>query len=291
MKLLNNQRVGVIGHPIAHTLSPAMHTAVFEMLHLPFRYGVLDVTDEFLPALLASLRKNGFAGVNVTIPHKERVIPLLDAVTEDAAEVGAVNTIVNHDGKLTGYNTDIAGIQQTLEPFKERIRNASVLVLGAGGGARAAAYAISKNFSPSSVRLYNRTAGRAGTIADQFKKIFPAVDFENVSDPKRLPAVIADSALVVNTTSVGMTPNINALPIPSTIRFLNQQIIFDIVYTPIETAFVQRAKADGAQTINGVEMFVHQGAKAFELWTGKPFPVDVARKALLKALTAPQTAL
>ena len=266
-------------------MPPAMHTAAFNELHLPFAYGVFDVVDEFLPALIASLRKNGFAGANITIPHKQRVIPLLDAVHEDAAAIGAVNTIVNHDGKLTGYNTDVAGIQQALEPFKERIRDVSVVVLGAGGGARAAAYAISKNFSPALVRLYNRTSGRAEMMVNDFRKMFPGIAYENVSDARHLPDVIADSVLVVNTTPAGMTPNIDALPIPSAIRFSNHQIIFDIIYTPIETAFLRRAKADSATTINGVEMFVHQGAKAFELWTGKPFPVDVARQAVLKALT------
>jgi len=240
--------------------------------------------DEFLPALVASMRKNGFAGANVTIPHKQRVIPWLDAVDEDAQAIGAVNTIVNHDGKFAGYNTDVAGIQQALVPFKERIRNASVVVLGAGGSARAAAYAISKNFSPASVRFYNRTSSRAGKVADDFRKIFPGIAYENVSDMRHLPAVIADSELVVNTTPAGMAPNIDALPIPSTIRFSNHQIIFDIIYTPVETAFLRRAKTDGAATINGVEMFVYQGAKAFELWTGMPFPVDVARQAVLKAL-------
>jgi shikimate dehydrogenase len=286
MKPQPHQRVGIIGHSIAHTLSPAMHTAAFDELRIPFTYGVFDVVDEFLPALLASLRKNGFAGANVTIPHKEHIIPLLDGVNEDATAIGAVNTIVNHEGKLTGYNTDVAGIQKALAPFKERIRGVSVVVLGAGGGARAAAYAIAKNFSPASVRLYNRTASRAGKIAYDFGKIFPGINFENVSDVQRLPAVIADSALVVNTTPAGMTPNIDAFPIPPAIRFSNHQIIFDIIYTPIETAFLHKAKADGAATVNGVEMFVRQGAKAFELWTGKPFPVDVARQAVVKALAA-----
>ena len=284
MKSQSHQRVGIIGHSIAHTLSPAMHTAAFAELRIPFTYGVFDVVDEFLPALVASMRKSGFAGANVTIPHKQRIIPWLDTVDEDAVTIGAVNTIVNHDGKFTGYNTDVTGIQQALEPFKGRIRNASVVILGAGGGARAAAYAISKNFSPASVRFYNRTPSRAGQVADDFRKMFPDIAYENLPDMRHFPAVIADSELVVNTTPAGMTPNIDGLPIPSTIRFSNHQIIFDIIYTPVETAFLRKAKADGAATINGVEMFVYQGAKAFELWTGMPFPVDVARQAVLKAL-------
>src|SRR5208283_1876521 len=181
MKSQSHHRVGIIGHSIAHTLSPAMHTVAFAELRIPFTYGVFDVVYEFLPALVASMRKNGFAGANVTIPHKQRVIPWLDAVDEDAQAIGAVNTIVNHDGNFAGYNTDVAGIQQALVPFKERIRNASVVVLGAGGSARAAAYAISKNFSPASVRFYNRTSSRAGKVADDFRKIFPGIAYENVS--------------------------------------------------------------------------------------------------------------
>ena len=120
MKSLPLQRLGIIGHPIGHSLSPAMHSAAIDELHIPFTYGVFDVVDEFLPALVASLRKVEFAGANVTIPHKERIIPLLDAVDQDAVTIGAVNTIVNHNGKLTGYNTDVAGIQMSLESFKKK---------------------------------------------------------------------------------------------------------------------------------------------------------------------------
>jgi shikimate dehydrogenase len=286
MKYQSLQRLGIIGHPIAHTLSPAMHSAAIEELRIPFTYGVFDVVDEFLPALLASLRKNEFAGANVTIPYKERIIPLLDAVDQDALTIGAVNTIVNRNGKLTGCNTDAAGIQKSLEPFKEKIRKAPVVILGAGGGARAAAYAVSKNFSPASVRFYNRTAARAEKLSGQFRELFPGVVYDNISDEGTLRAAIAESGLIVNTTPAGMTPNIDTLPIPPGIRFSNHQIIFDIIYTPIETVLLRRAQSDGAATVNGVEMFVQQGAIAFELWTGKKFPVDVARGAVVQALTA-----
>ncbi len=166
------QRVGVIGHPLPHTLSPAMHTAAFEELHLPFLYGVFDVVDDFLPSLVASLRMIGFAGANVTIPYKERIMPLLDRADEDARTIGAVNTIVSRNGRLEGYNTDVAGIQKSLEPFKDRFQNLPVVILGAGGGARAAAYALSKHFSPASVRFYNRTPERAERLAEQFREDF-----------------------------------------------------------------------------------------------------------------------
>jgi shikimate dehydrogenase len=286
MNSAQQRRVGIIGHPIGHTLSPAMHTAAFTELGLPFTYGVFDVTEEFLPALIASVRKNNFAGLNVTIPHKQHVIPLLDELTQDARTMGAVNTIVMNSGKLVGGNTDVDGIEQTLAHFKGRIQNASVVLLGAGGGARAAAYAIAKSFSPGCIRFYNRTTGRAEKIADEFRKIFPKMAFEVAHEHQQLSGIIAESTLIVNTTPAGMTPNIEALPIPPAIRFSNKQIIFDIIYTPVETAFLRRAKGDGAVTVNGVEMFVHQGAKAFELWTGKTFPVETARQAVLKALKA-----
>jgi len=286
MKSQSLQRLGIIGHPIAHTLSPAMHSAAIDELRIPFTYGVFDVVDEFLPALLASLRIVEFAGANVTIPHKVRIIPLLDAVDQDALKIGAVNTIVNRNGKLTGYNTDAAGIRKSLEPFMGKIRNAPAVVIGAGGGARAAAYAVSKNFSPASVRFYNRTAARAETLAGQFRELFPGIAYDCISDEGALRGAIAESVLIVNTTPAGMTPNSDALPIPPGIRFSNYQIILDIIYTPIETALLRRAKSDGATAVNGVEMFIHQGAIAFELWTGKKFPIDVARRAVLQALTA-----
>ncbi len=275
--------VGIIGRSISHTLSPAMHTAAFDALGLPFRFGVFDVEAEYLPALVASFRTQGIGGASVTIPHKERIIPLLDSLDENARMLGAVNAVVNRNGLLTGYNTDVVGIEKTLASVQGKIRNSTALVLGAGGGARAVVYTLSKIFSPARIRLYNRTTTRAQTMIDEFKKIFPKIAYENISDP--LQPAIAESTLIVNTTSVGMTPNIDALPVPAVIRFSNQQIIFDIIYTPLETALLRRAKKDGAQTINGVEMLVQQGAAAFELWTGKQFPVEVGRKALIHALT------
>ena len=208
-------------------------------------------------------------------PINRRIIPLLDTVDEDAVAIGAVNTIVNHVAKLTGYNTDVAGIEQALEPFKERIRNVLRRYPRRGRRGEGCSIRNLKEFftciGTDSIIGQPARLERLPTISERF---FRASTMKMSPILQRLPAVIADSVLVVNTTPAGMTPNIDALPVPSAIRFSNHQIIFDIIYTPIETAFLRRAKADGATTINGVEMFVHQGAKAFELWTGKPFPVD-----------------
>lgn len=279
------QLIGIIGHHISHTLSPAIHTAAFKALDLPFSYGVFDVAPEFLAPLIGSMRRNGCAGANVTIPHKEAVIPLLDDVHDDAAALGAVNVIVNRNGKLIGYNTDMLGIKHVLEPSKKKLRNSSVVILGAGGGARAAGYAVSKFFSPHRVLVYNRSIDRAEKMTQDFKKIFPKISFEKVEGTERLATSLAESVLIMNTTSVGMKPDIGALPLPATVTFSNQQIIFDIIYNPVETALLRLAKAHGVQTISGVEMFLHQAAHAFELWTGKIFPAEVAREVILRALT------
>ena len=277
--------VGIIGHPIVQTLSPAMHTAAFEQLGLPFVFGVFDVTLEFLPALVASLRMKNIAGANVTISHKQEVMRLLDAVTDDAARLGAVNVIVNRDGVLTGHNTDFVGVEHSLEPVRARLRGASILILGSGGGAGAVAYALSKGFSPGRIRIYNRTTDRAVAMTDKFQRLFPSIRFDTVADQQSISSAIVESTLIVNTTSVGMTPNIESLPVPEHAAFSNQQIIFDIIYNPVETALLRRARASGALTINGVDMLVYQGAAAFELWTGKKFPVELARSVLLDALT------
>lgn len=279
------QLIGIIGHRIAHTLSPAIHTAAFKALDLPFLYGVFDVAPEFLAPLIGSMRRSGYAGANVTIPHKQAVIPLLDDVHDDAATLGAVNVIVNRNGKLIGYNTDMLAIKHVLEPSGEKLRNSSVVILGAGGGARAAVYAVSKFFSPRSVLVYNRSTDRAEKMTRDFRKIFPKIAYERIPDPERLTTALAESVLIMNATSVGMKPNVDALPLPGTITFSNQQIIFDIIYNPVETALLRLARVHGVQTINGVEMFLRQAAYAFELWTRKIFPMEVAREVFLRALT------
>jgi shikimate dehydrogenase len=198
--------------------------------------------------------------------------------------LGAVNVIVNRNGKLIGYNTDMLGIKHVLEPSEEKLRSSSVVILGAGGGARAAVYAISKFFSPRSVLVYNRSTDRAEKMTNDFKKIFPKIAYERIPGPERLATALAQSVLIMNTTSVGMKPNIDDLPLPRTITFSNQQIIFDIIYNPVETALLRLARMHGIRTINGVEMFLRQAALAFELWTGKIFPVEVAREVVLRAL-------
>ena len=284
MKLQTQQLVGIIGHPLGHTLSPAMHTAAFKHLQLPFVFGVLDVTEEILPALIAALRISRFVGASVTVPHKQHVITLLDELSDEAAALGAVNTLLLRNGRLTGHNTDIIGLQQTLLPVGSKIRGANALVLGAGGAARAVLYALSKEFAPRKIWIYNRTRERSAALLLEFQKLFPGIIFGHAVDESELRSACSDSALIVNATSLGMSPDVESSPLPSEIRFSNHQIFLDIVYNPIETVLLRRARRDGAHAINGVEMLVQQGAAAFQLWTGKAFPVDVGRRAVTEAL-------
>ncbi len=276
--------LGIIGHHVSHTLSPRIQTEAIQAHQLPYTYGVLDVSAEMLPALLRSLNACNFRGVNVTIPYKQAVIPLLDHLSEEARAIGAVNTIVNENGKLHGYNTDVFGIQKSLEPFADELHNTTVTVLGAGGAARAVLYSLTHNFSPSKIFLYNRSVQKAKELTNEFQKKIPHVRFALIETEEVLRSALKQSLLIVNTTSVGMKPHTGAMPIPSPYSLSNNQIIFDIIYNPVETELLRHAASVHARTINGVEMLVHQGARSFELWTKKPFPIERARTALIEEL-------
>ncbi|MEW6060989.1 MAG: shikimate dehydrogenase [Bacteroidota bacterium] len=281
----NQYMLGIIGHRLSHTLSPVMHTTAFKSLHLNYTYGVMDVIPDMLPNLIASLRTMNFRGANVTVPYKQAVISLIDEVTEDASVIGAVNTIVNNGGRLTGYNTDVDGIVLSLKPYENKITKSNVVIFGAGGAARATVYALAKYVVPATITLLNRTAEHAQAIANDFNRRFPSTEFRFLNDAKSVRTAIEDATLIINTTSLGMKPNINTHPLPLHATLHSRQIVFDVVYNPIQTALLQIAENAGATIINGVEMLLGQGATAFQLFTGTPFPTDIAREAVMKELT------
>lgn len=279
------KHLAIIGYSLRHTLSPVMHTAVVKHLGLPYSFGVLDVHPELLPSVVLLLKRDTFQGANVTIPHKGPILDLLDEVEEDAASIAAVNTVVNVEGRLIGYNTDIVGITKSLNPWKDSLRGASVVILGAGGAARAALFALLKFFSPKAVTVHNRSADRSARTVAMLRQIFPGSSLSHINTEPALESAIKEATLVINATSVGMYPAPDMMPVSDKITFSNYQIIFDIVYNPHETKLLRHAASYGARVINGVEMFLHQGARAFELWTGRQFPIDIARKVVLDALT------
>ena len=261
------KHVYLLGYPVAHSVSPAMQNAAFAALGMNWEYALLSLPREDLPRALARVRQDDCIGLNVTIPHKAAMFALLDDVGESARRIGAVNTLVKRDGKLIGENTDAYGFIQSLRDARVEPRGMHVAVLGAGGAARAVVFALAEA-GAASIAIVNRTASRAALLGDTLKHEFPRLDI-SVNTIESLQ----NANLIVNATSVGMSPNVDNSPMPC--AFPRQAIAFDLVYRPLQTRFLRDAERSGAQTINGLGMLVHQGAASFKLWTGRDAPVHV----------------
>jgi shikimate dehydrogenase len=259
---------GILGRPVAHSLSPVMHNAAFRHLGINAVYVAFPVTG--LAQAVAGLRGLGIGGVSVTIPFKEEIIPLIDELDPRAATIGAVNTVVNRDGRLTGYNTDWLGAMTALTA-KTGLKGRHVLILGAGGASRAIAYGIVHK--GGIVTLTDLDAGRAAALVKDLGG--EAIPMNRVGD--------CPAAVLVNATPVGMTPDLDGIPIdPDWLgRF---KVVMDIVYQPLQTRLLREARARGAATIDGLQMLIHQGAAQFELWTGQEAPVEVMAQAAYQAL-------
>lgn len=273
--------VGLIGHPIEHSYSPLIHNAAFEESGLDFLYLTFDIHPGSLKEGIRGLAALNIAGVNVTIPHKERVLELLDVLSPEARVIGAVNTIVNDGFKLHGYNTDAFGFLASLRPYADRIRGETVAVLGAGGASRAVLYALITEVKPKHVYLLNRHLERAESLRIYLQKTlsFSAVTTQELFDLNAIDS-LANSRLLVNTTAVGMYPNEDESPVVTDKVFDAGQIVVDLVYNPPVTKLVRMAEGKGATVVGGWEMLLQQAAKSFELWTDTPMPVEKVRSAL-----------
>jgi len=272
---LDTKIIGLIGHPIKHTYSPLIHNMAFDLLGLNYIYLPFDIPLSNLKSAVKGMVALGIKGFNVTIPHKENIIPFLKNVSDEANIVGAVNTVVNENGFLSGYNTDVNGIIESLIPFKDEITGNEVSLIGAGGAARSVIYALIRHFKPNRINIINRTEQKAESLKEYFSSKMLYKNFKSYElFPPDLVSVLRDSKLIVNSTAIGMSPEIDDTPINLPQSFMKGQIVFDIVYNPVKTKFLQIAQSEGATTIDGLKMFVHQGAKAFELWTGKEMPVE-----------------
>lgn len=278
---LETQITGIIGHPIKHTYSPLMHNISFELKNLNYIYLPFDVPFNTLKAAIGGMVALGIKGFNITLPHKENIMQYLKNVSEEASVIGAVNTIVNENGALSGYNTDVYGITESLMPYKDEIAGTEVSVVGAGGAARSAIYALIRTFRPQRINIINRTEQKAESLKEYFYSKMHYSDicsFELV--PPDLVDVFRNSKLIINATSVGMTPNVDDVITSIPQSFTKGQIVFDFVYNPLQTKLLRIAEIEGATVIDGLKMLVYQGAKAFELWTGEEMPVDQILKAL-----------
>lgn len=277
--------LGIFGHPISHSLSPKMQNAAIKAAGLEKEYVFLpfDIFPEDVASAVESLRVLGVKGVNVTIPHKEGVIPYLDELDAQAEAVQAVNVIVNENKRLIGYNTDGIGFIRSLkEDAGIEPRGKKVLVLGAGGAAKSVSAALASAGAKDLV-IVNRTIKRAQSIGEIARKIGAnarAFDFSSEGVKKE----IAAAHIIVNTTSVGLYPPNQSL-LTDYLEYLNQdQLVSDIIYHPQETLLLKQARMRGCDTLSGAGMLIYQGAEAFRLWTGVEAPVHEMRKALEEEL-------
>ena len=281
-----NSELGIIGFPIGHSISPVFQQAALDHCGIAGTYRAREVAPDQVGQFIRGLRESEFLGINVTVPHKEAVIPHLDEVDEWATEAGAVNTIVNREGHLTGHNTDGYGFLQGLKyggNFEPRDRRA--LLLGAGGAARGVVLALARE-GVQEIVIANRTLSRAEALVRLSQgrgvgsRAIP-LEWESLS----LAAVQAD--LIVNCTTLGMSHGPDASGSP----LLRHQIpptalVYDLVYSPLETPLLREAAHAGAGVLGGIQMLVHQGAASFEMWTGRPAPVEVMLGAAVEAMRA-----
>jgi len=269
----------VIGDPVEHSLSPAVHNAAFAALNLPYVYVAFRVRD--VAAAVAGIRGLGLAGASVTIPHKTAIIPYLDELDGQARRVGSVNTVVNRNGRLLGYTTDGAGALRAMDAAGVPVKSSRVALVGTGGAARAVAFALlSAGCGPVTLVGVERDqmAALAGDLAEAGGSIKAVA--AGGADAER---AIAAADLIVNCSPVGMHPDVNETPVPA--RLMHEgQSAFDAVYNPMETRFLREARGAGCRAVSGVEMFVGQAAAQFELWTGREAPVGVMREVVVEAL-------
>lgn len=265
---------GILGHPITHSLSPLMQTYAFQHHGLDCLYVPFPVLPDRLPSALAGAIALGICGLNVTLPHKEAILPLLDEVSVEAEFVGAVNTVDIRDGRTIGYNTDGVGFLLPLQDMQMTFSSISACILGAGGAARAITMALLRAGCPA-LTLCNRTPERAQRLCEALRERFPQSHIQSAPFEHAAPAA-RDSGLIVNATAVGLHPGDQPL-LPET-AFRPEHVVYDIVYRPLHTEFLQTAKRRGATIVTGIEMLIGQGAEAFRIWTDRAFPAPEIRR-------------
>jgi shikimate dehydrogenase len=272
----------VIGDPIAHTLSPTIQNAAFKHLKLDFVYLAFRVKANDLENAMQGIRELGIHGLNITMPHKNTVVNYLDEMDPTVQFLGSANTILNREGKLSGFNTDGVGALQALRENGVDLAEKKVLLLGAGGAAKAIAFSLAPEVGELTV--LNRATEKATKLAEALRQISDKTITGGSLSRDVISKNMADSDALINATSVGMRPAAGQSVVPPQ-SLRSDLTVMDIVYNPIETKLAKDAKAAGAKVINGVEMLIHQGAASFKIFTGKSAPIEVMRKAALNKLS------
>lgn len=275
------QNLGVMGWPVAHSLSPVLQQAAIEAAGLDYAYIALPVRPEDLPAAVAGLRALQFRGWNVTIPHKQAVMAELDELDEAAQAIGAVNTVVNDDGRLKGYNTDCTGCIMGLTAQGFDVRGKRAVLLGGGGAARAIIYGLLTH-SAAQVTVGARNAAKIAPLATDFAAYGTVVTMDWQS--ANFTQALGDADLLINATPLGMVPHVDAMPPVDWAQVKQDAFVYDIIYTPAETLFLRTAREHGHRTLNGELMLAGQGAAALRLWTGVEPDLAVMQQALHQAL-------
>ena len=274
---------GVIGDPIEHTMSPVMHNAAFRKLGIDYLYVPFRVRKEELGKAVEGMRALNIRGLNITIPHKVAIIPYLDELDPLAEKIGAVNTVVNNDGVLRGYNTDATGFLQALLEKGVEPEGKNMVILGAGGASRAISFILAER--GANLVILNRlleldwAEDLARRLSLVFTKEIKALELTE----ENLARVLERADILINATSVGMTPDADETPVPSKLLKAGL-VVFDIVYNPIKTRLLREAEEASAQTISGLDMLVWQGVLSFEKWTGLKAPVEVMKEEAIKVL-------
>ncbi|MBS7658046.1 shikimate dehydrogenase [Candidatus Bathyarchaeota archaeon] len=277
---------GLIGYPIKHSVSPQIHNSAFKTLNINAVYLTFEVKKEFLKKAINGVKALGIKGLNVTIPHKVNVIKYLDELNYEANLIGAVNTILNEDEELVGFNTDYTGVLKTFEAYKVDLNDKKIVLLGAGGAAKAIAFAIAEQ--SSSLIILNRTKRKAVNLAKELNKKLKVNVAGDSLTFETLKNSLKNADILINATSVGMHPNADQTLV--TKDFIKKDmVVLDIVYNPLETKLLKEAKKAEAKCINGVEMLVQQAAEAFKIWFKIDPPINEMRNAALKSLIGEKT--
>lgn len=258
----------LVGNPVGHSISPVMHNTALQYHAIDASYHAVSVSLRDIASLAAHFNSELFMGANITIPHKQTLLEVVDSLTDTAQSIGAINTIVKKDGKLIGENTDAYGFITPLKEFEEEVEPSRAIIFGVGGATKAILYALNQ-FGFQEVCMVSRNPDRH----DEEGAILCSYDsWQEYAD---------EASLIINATPLGMHPNVNASPVrDEEVDYLAGKFCYDIVYNPLETKFLQQAKKVQGIPIGGLDMLLYQGAKSFELWTGKEFPIDVVKSKL-----------
>lgn len=255
----------LIGQPVEHSFSPSIHNCLFEKYDINSKYICFDVDKDYLKEAVNSIKTLKIKGANVTVPHKVDVMDYLDEIDINANLIGAVNTIKNDNGKLIGYNTDGIGFVNSVIDKGYKIKDKEVMILGAGGAARSIAVEMANN-NAKSIEIRNRTLDKAQSIAGCINENFKSI--VKTGDTNITKKDLENIDILINTTSLGMSPNVDQIPIDETIKIDKDILVCDIVYNPKETRFLKWAKENELETLGGIDMLINQALEAFYIWTG-----------------------